>query len=35
VVAASQNAEAAQFAAFLLGDDAQAILKKDGFSQVK
>jgi molybdate transport system substrate-binding protein len=35
VVAASQNADAANFAAFLSGDEAQAILKKDGFSAVK
>jgi molybdate transport system substrate-binding protein len=35
VVAASQNADAGAFAAFLLGDEAQAILKKDGFSAVK
>ena len=35
VVAASQNTDAAAFAAFLLGDEAQAIFKKDGFSQVK
>ena len=35
VVAASQNADASTFVAFLLGDEAQAILKKDGFSAVK
>ena len=34
-IAASQNAGAAIFAAFLLGDDAQAIFKKDGFTSVK
>ncbi len=35
VIAASQNAEAVNFAAFLAGEEAQAILKKDGFSAVK
>jgi molybdate transport system substrate-binding protein len=35
VVAASQNADAAAFAAFLLGDEARAIFTKDGFTQVK
>ena len=35
VVAASQNTDAAAFAAFLLGDEAQVIFKKDGFTQVK
>jgi molybdate transport system substrate-binding protein len=35
VVAASQNADASAFVVFLLGDEAQAILKKDGFSAVK
>ena len=35
VIAASQNADAVAFAAFLLGDEAQAIFKKDGFSNVK
>jgi molybdate transport system substrate-binding protein len=35
VIAASQNVDAATFAAFLLGDEAQAIFKKDGFSAVK
>ena len=35
VIAVSQNADAAAFAAFLLGDEAQAILNKDGFTQVK
>ena len=35
VVAASQNADASAFAAFLFGDEAQAILKKDGFRAVK
>lgn len=35
VVATSQNSDAAGFAAFLLGDEAQAIFKKDGFSAVK
>ncbi|MDE2385252.1 MAG: molybdate ABC transporter substrate-binding protein, partial [Alphaproteobacteria bacterium] len=35
VVAASQNADAASFAAFLAGEEAQAILKKDGFTAVK
>ena len=35
VIAASQNADASAFAAFLLGDEAQAIFKKDGFTLVK
>ena len=35
VIATSQNADAAVFAAFLLGDKAQAIFNKDGFTQVK
>ena len=32
VIAASQNANADEFSAFLLGKEAQAILKKDGFT---
>ena len=35
VVAASQSADAAGFTAFLLGDEAQAIFHKDGFSAPK
>lgn len=35
VIAASQNADAAAFTAFLLGDEARAIFTKDGFTQVK
>ena len=35
VVAASANADAQKFVAFLIGPEAQAILLKDGFSQVK
>ncbi len=35
VIAASQNADAPAFAGFLLGDEAQAIFKKDGFTRVK
>ena len=34
VIAASPNADAAAFAAFLLGDEAQAIFKKDGFTSI-
>ncbi len=34
VIAASQNSEAAGFVAFLLGDEAQVILKKDGFTSI-
>ena len=35
VVAASQNDDAANFTAFLAGDEAQAILKKGGFTSLK
>ena len=35
VVAASQNSDAPGVVAFLLGDEAQAIFKKDGFRSVK